>query len=413
MHRTCRYALTSLVAAGLFALTLTGCDKAGSSSGDSGTGDIVIGHVASLTGDTASFGVSSEEGLRLALDEVNAKGILGGRKITVTTEDDRSLPDEAKTATEKLITRDKVIAILGEIASSRSIAMAPVAQDARIPMLSPGSTNPKVTDVGDYVFRACFIDPFQGTAVATFAMAPKPEGLGLKRFAILYPVNSDYGMGLREFFSNAVKKAGGQIVADEAYTEKSDVDFRGQLTKIKQVNPEAIFVSGYYTEAGLIAQQARELGITVPLMGGDGWDSDQTVKIGKSATNNCFFSNHYSAEEQRPEVKAFVDAYRARYKNPDGSPKTPDAMAILGYDAMKMMADAIERAGGTDGTKIRDALAATKNFPGASGAITIDEKRNAQKSLVILEIKDGRFDYVASVAPDPKSGQLQVRRPSK
>jgi branched-chain amino acid transport system substrate-binding protein len=393
---------------------LPGCDKGSSnSSADSGTGDIIVGQVASLTGDTATFGVSSNEGLLLALDEVNQKGVLNGRKIKVITEDDRSLPDEAKTACEKLITRDRAIAIIGEIASSRSIAMAPIAQENKVPMLSPGSTNPKVTEFGDYIFRACFIDPFQGTAVATFAMAAKPEGLGLKRFAILYPVNSDYGMGLREFFGTAVKKAGGQIVADEAYTEKSDVDFRGQLTKIKQSNPDAIFCSGYYTEAGLIAQQARELGINVPLMGGDGWDSDQTVKIGKSATNNCFFSNHYSADEDRPEVKAFVEAYRGRFKNQDGSPKTPDAMAILGYDAMKLMADAINRAGSTDGDKIRDALASTKNFPGASGAITIDDKRNAQKSLVILEIKDGKFDYVASVAPDPQSGQLKVRRTSK
>ena len=412
---TRRRLLAPLLLLVVTAVAFVGCknEQSGSGGGDSGSGDIIIGQVASLTGDTATFGVSSDEGLRLALDEINKTGILNGRKIKVITEDDRSLPDEAKTATEKLITRDKAVAIIGEIASSRSIAMAPVAQDSKVPMLSPGSTNPKVTEVGDYIFRACFIDPFQGTAVATFAMGAKPEGLGLKRFAILYPVNSDYGMGLREFFGNAVKKAGGQIVADEAYTEKSDVDFRGQLTKIKQANPDAIFCSGYYTEAGLIAQQARELGITVPLMGGDGWDSDQTVKIGKSATNNCFFSNHYSADEDRPEVKAFVDAYRARYKNPDGSPKTPDAMAILGYDAMKLMADAIGRAGGTDGEKVRDALAGTKNFPGASGAITIDEQRNAQKSLVILEIKDGKFDYVASVAPDPQSGQLKVRRTSK
>jgi branched-chain amino acid transport system substrate-binding protein len=394
----------------MLSLGIAGCDKG--KSGDNSTGEIVIGHVASMTGDTATFGTSCDEGIRLALDEVNKTGVLGGRKIKVETADDRSLPDEAKTATELLITRNNVVAILGEIASSRSIAMAPVAQDNKIPMLSPGSTNPKVTEVGDFIFRACFIDPFQGTAVAAFAMAPAPEGLGLKKFAILYPVNSDYGMGLREFFTNAVKKAGGTIVADEAYTEKSDVDFRGQLTKIRQANPDGIFVSGYYTEAGLIAQQARELGIKVPLFGGDGWDSDQTVKIGKSATNNCFFSNHYAAEEDRPAVKAFVEAYRARYKNQDGSPKTPDAMAILGYDAMKLMADAIQRAGSTDGEKIRDALAATKAFPGASGALTIDSQRNAQKSLVILEIKDGRFDYVASVEPDP-SGNLRVRRTAK
>jgi branched-chain amino acid transport system substrate-binding protein len=262
-------------------------------------------------------------------------------------------------------------------------------------MLSPGSTNPKVTvdpDTGkvrDYVFRACFIDPVQGTAVANFAM----NDLKMKRLAILYPVNSDYGTGLRDYFEEAVKKGGGEIVAKESYTEKQDVDFRSQLTKIKNANPEGIFCSGYYTEAGLIAKQARELGITVPLMGGDGWDSDQTVKIGGQAVDGCYFSNHYSAEEDRPEIKAFVNAYKQRYN------KVPDAMAILAYDSMKLMADAINRAGSTDGAKIRDALAATKDFPGASGTITIDAQHNAQKPIVILKIQDGQFKYVTTVKP--------------
>jgi branched-chain amino acid transport system substrate-binding protein len=368
-----------------------GCNK----SGGGNSGDIRIGHVASLNGDTATFGVSAEEGIRLALDEVNAKGGALGRKIVIQTEDDRSLPDEAKTAANKLITRDKSVALLGEIASSRSIAMAPVAEDSQIPMLSPGSTNPKLTvdpDTGkvrDYVFRACFIDPFQGTAVANFAM----NDLKMKRLAILFPVNSDYGTGLRDYFEQAVKKGGGEIVSKESYTEKQDVDFRSQLTKIKNANPEGIFCSGYYTEAGLIAKQARELGINVPLMGGDGWDSDQTVKIGGSAVDGCYFSNHYSADEDRPEVKAFVSAYKQRYK------KVPDAMAILGYDSMKLMADAINRAGSTDGPKIRDALASTKNFPGASGAITIDAQHNAQKPIVILKIQGGQFKYVTTIKP--------------
>jgi len=383
-----------LVLAGLlccFALP-AGCNKSG--GGGSG-GDIKIGHVASLTGDTATFGVSAEEGIRLALDEVNAKGGALGRKIAVLTEDDRSLPDEAKTAANKLITRDRCVALLGEIASSRSIAMAPVADDSQVPMLSPGSTNPKVTvdpDTGkvrDYVFRACFTDRFQGEAIARFATGD----LKLKRFAILFPVNSDYGTGLRDYFEAAAKKGGGEVVAKESYTEKQDVDFRSQLTKIKNADPEAIIVTGYYTEAGLIAKQARELGITVPLMGGDGWDSDQTVKIGGPAIDGCYFANHYSAEEDRPEVKAFVNAYKQRFN------KVPDAMAILGYDSMKLMADAINRAGSTDGPKIRDALAATKNFPGASGSITIDAQHNAQKPIVILKIENGQFKYVTTIKP--------------
>jgi branched-chain amino acid transport system substrate-binding protein len=369
-----------------------GCSQKSDSS--SGTGDVVIGHVASLTGDTATFGVSADEGIRLALEEVNQKGVLGGRKIQLITEDDRSLGDEAKTACNKLISRDHVVAILGEIASSRSIAMAPVCEDAKIPMLSPGSTNPKVTQGFEYVFRNCFIDPFQGTAMATYAMKPAPDGLGLKRFAVLYPTNSDYGVGLKNFFEDAVKKGGGQIVAEKAYSEKTDVDFKAQLTSIQAADPQAIFVSGYYTEAGLIAKQARQLGLNVPLMGGDGWDSDQTVKIGGDAVNGCYFSNHYSPDEDRPEVKKFVADYKAKYGG-----KTPDAMAILGYDSMRIMADAINRAGSTNGDKIRDALAATKDFPGASGVTTIDKDHNATKSLVILKIQNGEFKYAGTVKP--------------
>jgi branched-chain amino acid transport system substrate-binding protein len=378
-------------------LALAGCNRGDGSGGggSSSTGDIVIGHVASLTGDTATFGTSCEEGIRLALDEVNAKGVLGGRKIKVLTEDDRSLPDEAKTAAEKLITRDKCIALLGEISSSRSIAMVPVAMDNKTPMLSPGSTNPKVTidrdgHVNEYVFRNCFIDPFQGESMARFAI----DDLKLHRFAFLYPVNSDYGVGLRQYVNDYLQKASAEVVANESYSEKTDTDFRAQLTKIKAANPEAIFVTGYYTEAGLIAQQARELGLNVPLIGGDGWDSDQTIKIGGKSINGCFFTNHYSPDEKRPEVAAFVEGYKKKFGG-----KVPDAMAILGYDAMKIMANSIDRAGGTDGDKIRDALAATKDFPGASGMTTIDEHHNAKKAIVVVEIKDGRFTYRTRIEP--------------
>ncbi|MBC8106052.1 MAG: ABC transporter substrate-binding protein [Anaerolineae bacterium] len=375
-----------------------GCNKEGggsaSSSSDRG-GDIKIGHVASKTGDTATFGVSADEGIQLALDEINGKGGVLGRKVQLITEDDRSLADEAKTACSKLITRDKVHAILGEIASSRSIAIAPVCEDAKIPMLSPGSTNPKVTEGYQYVFRNCFIDPFQGTAMANFAMDAAPKGLGMKRFAVLFPVNSDYGVGLKDYFIAAVKKRGGEISEVAAYTEKSDVDFKGQLTKIKAANPEAIFVSGYYTEAGLIAKQARELGIKAPLLGGDGWDSDQTVKIGQEAIEGCYFSNHYSPDEDRPEVKKFVADYKTKFGG-----KTPDAMAILAYDAMKIMCDAMTRAGSTDGTKVAEALAATKDYPGASGVTTIDQDHNAKKSVVILKIQNGKFNYAGTVKPE-------------
>lgn len=349
--------------------------------------DIVIGHFGSMTGNTATFGISTDEGVRLAAEEINAAGGVLGRKIRVVTADTQSKPEEAVTAVQKLINQDRVVALIGEVASSRSIAAAPVAQRRGIPMLSPASTNPKVTRIGDYIFRSCFIDPFQGAAMANFAT----DKLKMKRLAILYDVRNDYSIGLREFFTETVKKNGGQIVADESYGE-GDIDFRAQLTKIKNASPDGIYVPGYYTEVGLICRQARELGIAVPLMGGDGWDSDKTFAIGRDAVNGCYFTNHYSPDEDRPEVRRFVEAYRKRYNG-----KQPDAMAILGYDAMHLMADAIRRAGSTKGKTIRDALAATKDFPGASGTITIDQDRNARKPIVILKIENQKTVYVGSV----------------
>lgn len=352
-----------------------------------GAQDIVIGHFGSMTGNTATFGISTDEGVRLAMEEINAAGGVLGRKIRVVTADTQSKPEEAVTAVQKLINQDRVVALIGEVASSRSIAAAPVAQRRGIPMLSPASTNPKVTQIGDYIFRSCFIDPFQGAAMANFAT----QVLKMKRLAILYDVKNDYSIGLREFFSQTVKKNGGEIVADESYGE-GDIDFRAQLTKIKNAAPDGIYVPGYYTEVGLICRQARELGINVPLMGGDGWDSDKTFAIGRDAVNGCYFTNHYSPDQDRPEVKKFVEAYRKRYNG-----KQPDAMAILGYDAMYLMADAIRRAGSTRGRAIRDALAATKDFPGASGTITIDKDRNARKPIVILKIENQKAVYVTSI----------------
>ena len=239
------------------------------------TEPIKIGLFGSETGGTATFGVSTKEGVMLALDQINSKGGVLGRQIQVISEDDQSKPEEAKTAAEKLINRDKVIALIGEVASSRSLAAAPVAQAAGIPMLSPASTNPKVTQVGDYIFRACFIDPFQGSAMAKYAMGE----LKLKRFAILYDVKNDYSVGLKQFFSEYVKANGGEIVAELGYSE-GDNDFKAQLTRIRKAKPEAIYTPGYYTEVGSICKQARQLGITVPLMGGDGWDSEKTAEMG-------------------------------------------------------------------------------------------------------------------------------------
>ena len=347
---------------------------------------IRIGHFASLTGDTATFGRSTDNGIRMQIDEVNGRGGVLGRPLELVTEDDRSVTEEARTAAQKLLQRDQVVALLGEVASSRSLAAAPEAQRARVPMISPASTNPRVTEVGDYVFRACFIDPFQGAVMAKFA----GETLGAKRVAILFDFKQDYSVGLADFFRKTFQSMGGEIVADERYTS-GDIEFRAQLTKIRATHPDAIFVPGYYTEAGLIAKQARELGITAPLLGGDGWDSTRTLEIGGAAVEGNFFSNHYAADSDSPLVQAFVKKYRAKYG------EVPDAMAVLGYDAAGILVDALGRAGTTEGPKLRDAIAATKDYAGVSGTITMDAQRNARKDAVVIEIKDGGFRYKQTV----------------
>jgi branched-chain amino acid transport system substrate-binding protein len=353
------------------------------------TDEILIGEYGSLTGGTATFGTSTHDGVMLALEEINGAGGVLGKKIRVLTEDDQSKPEEAVTAVLKLIKQNGVKAVIGEVASSRSLAAAPVCQSSQVPMLSSASTNPKVTQVGDYIFRACFIDPFQGSTMAKFAF----NTLKARRYAILTDSKNDYSVGLTEFFRDTIKKLGGEILIEESYAE-GDIEFKAQLTSIKGHSPDAIYVPGYYTECALIARQAKELGLNAPLLGGDGWDSPKTVEIGGKAVEGVYFTNHYSDEEKRPEVLKFINAYKAKKGG-----QVPDAMAVLGYDSMKLMADAITRAGSTDGAKIRDALATTKDFPGVSGKITIDKDRNAQKAIVVLRIQDGRFRFVESIEP--------------
>ncbi len=348
---------------------------------------ILVGHVASMTGDTATFGRSTDQGMRLAIEEINAAGGALGRPLTLITEDDRSITEEARTAAQKLLQRDQVVALLGEIASSRSLAAAPEAQRARVPMISPGSTNPKVTEVGDYVFRACFIDPFQGAVMAQFAV----EELKAKRLAILFDFKQDYSVGLAEFFRAKARELGAEIVADERYTT-GDIDFRPQLTTIRAANPDVVFVPGYYTELGLIARQARDKDIGVPLLGGDGWDSEKTIEIGGEAVEGYYFSTHYAADSDSPRVREFVRKFKA------ANGATPDAMAALGYDTAWILADALGRAGRTDGAALRDAIAATKDFDGVTGKISMDERRNARKDAVVLKIEGGKFRYHRTVS---------------
>ena len=349
--------------------------------------EIIVGEFASLTGGSASFGQSSHKGTQLAVDELNAAGGVLGKKIKLITEDDQSLAGQPATIVRKLITQDKAIAILGEVASSKSLEAAPICQQNKIPMISPASTNPKVTEVGDYIFRVCFIDPFQGTVMSKFAL-----GKGFKNVAVLTDVKQDYSVGLSEFFVKHFTANGGTIVKDQKYST-NDKDFKAQLTSIKSAKPDAIFVPGYYGEVSLIARQARQLGIKVPLLGGDGWVGDSLLKVAGTALDGCFFSSHFSAEDKAPETQNFVQKYKAKYGN------VPDDMAALGYDSAMILADAIKRAGGTDSAKLRDAIAATKDFKAITGNITIDPQRNAAKSAVILTIGGGGYKFLESVAP--------------
>jgi len=353
--------------------------------------DIVIGEFASLTGSEATFGINSSNGVELAKEELNsAGGVLGGRKMKIVIEDDQSKPGQPSAAVKKLIASDRAIAIVGEIASSRSLEAAPICQQAKIPMVSPGSTNPSVTEKGDYIFRVCFIDPFQGTVMAKFAL----DNLHAKKIAILQDVKSDYSKGLAQFFKEYFTSHGGEIVGDRSYTGGGiDKDFRAQLTSLKTAQPEAIFVPGYYTEAGLIAKQARSLGIKVPLLGGDGWDSPKLTEIGGSALDGCYFSTHFSVQDQNPKVQDFVKKYQAKFH------ALPDGMAPLGYDAMMILGQAINTAGSTDGAKVRDALASVKNYPGVTGNITINEKRNATKAAVVLQVENNQTKFVTTVPP--------------
>ena len=353
------------------------------------SGTIKIGEFASLTGKEASFGQTSHHGIVLAIEEINAAGGVLGQKLELVVEDNQTKPGESATIAKKLISRDHVVALLGEVASSRSLEAAPIAQAAKIPMIAPASTNPKVTETGSYIFRVCFIDPFQGTAMAVFAK----DTLKVSRVAIASSVSSAYSVGLAKFFRETFTANGGTIVLEQKFSE-GDKDFRALLTAIKAANVEAVWVPSYYTEAALMIRQARDLGITVPFFGGDGWEAPELLQIGGDALNGCYYSTHFSAENSDPVVAGFVKKYGARWNN-----EIPGAFSALGYDAAYVLVDAIKRAGSTDGAKIRDALAATKNFPGVTGSTAINDQRDATKPAAIIAINNGKLEFLKTVAP--------------
>jgi branched-chain amino acid transport system substrate-binding protein len=376
----------------MFALA-AGCKKepeGGGNVGAADTGVIKIGEVGSMTGTEATFGTSSDRGIQLSVKEVNGAGGIKGRQIQVIALDDEGKPEEAATAATRLIASEHVLALLGEVASTRSLFMAPKAQAAKVPMVSPSSTNEKVTAVGDYIFRACFIDPFQGYVMAKFAT----ENLKLKKAAILRDVRNDYSVGLAKVFNDNFAKMGGQIVDNESYSS-GDVDFKAQLNNIKGAAPQALYVPGYYTDVGLIARQAREVGLTVPLLGGDGWDSEKLYEIGGVALEGSYFSNHYSVDDPSPRIQDFVAKFKKAYGG-----QVPDSLAAQAYDAAGMLYDAMKRAKDVTGPSIREALAQTKDYKGVTGDITMDEKRNASKPAVVLRVgKGGKYEFSGRIMP--------------
>jgi branched-chain amino acid transport system substrate-binding protein len=362
------------------------------SAGGSGpaAGDaILIGEVGSLSGAEASFGISTRNGIELAINQANQSGGVKGKQIAVRVYDDQSKPEEAANAATRLISQDRVKLILGEVASTNSLAMAQKAQPAGVPMISPSSTNPKVTLVGNYIFRVCFIDPFQGFVMAKFTK----ENLKLTKVAVLKDNKSDYSLGLTEYFTRKFTEMGGKIVTVEAYS-KGDTDFRSQLTAIKSQKPEAIYVPGYYNDVGIIARQARELGLKAPMLGGDGWRSDKLFELGGRAIEGSYFSDHYSPDNPSPLVQKFIAEYKTVY----GS--VPDSLAGLGYDAARVAIAAMKRAPELTGPAIRDAIAQTKDFPGVAGTITLDENRNAVKPAVVLQVEPGsKLKYITTISP--------------
>ena len=363
---------------------LTNCKNGGGNAGNT----IVVGEFASLTGSEATFGTSSHEGTMMAFEDLNAAGGLFGKKFELITEDNLSKAGDSATIANKLISKDNAVALLGEVASGRSNEAAPICQQNKIPMISPASTNPNVTQKGDYIFRVCFTDVFQGKVLSNFAH----NSLKAKKVAIFTDAKSDYSKGLTKYFKENFTKVG-EINLELNYNGK-DKDFRGQLTSLKASNPDAIFVPGYYADVAVICIQAKELGISTPIFGGDGWESEDLLKLGQDAMEGKYFSTHYSPEVSSAKSVAFVEAYKKRFNG-----KVPDAMAALGYDSAFVLADAMKRAGSTDGEKVKIALAATKDFQGVTGNITMNADRDVEKAMVILQVQNGKFKYLETVNP--------------
>ncbi|MDB5392002.1 MAG: Extracellular ligand-binding receptor [Planctomycetaceae bacterium] len=354
------------------------------------TVEIAIGHYASLTGPLAAFGHATDDSIQLAVEEINAAGGIKGRKIRLITCDDQGDRREVGNVVTRLVKSDKVVAVLGEVASSLSLAGAPICQENGVPMLSPASTHPQVTRQGDMIFRTCCSDAFQGAACARFA-AEYPQ-IKAKSAALLYDKTASYCVRLQESFEKKFVELKGEIVLIQTYEEGTE-DFSAQLKAIRESKPDVIFIPGYDHDVANIAVQARKLGIETPLLGGDAWDSPKLGKVGGKALNHCYYLNHYSAQDPNPRNQEFIKKFSAKYK------KTPEIMSALGYEAIHILAAAMERAKSMSGKEIAAEIASTKDFEGVTGKITIGTDRSVHKSAVILEWKDGVPTYVTTIPP--------------
>lgn len=372
----------SLVVLAAFLTSFSSCTQKNNEN------EILIGSYSSNTGATGSFGVLQKQGIEMAVDEINAKGGIKGKKIKLINYDNKSDNDETLAVVNRLISQDNVLAIIGETTSGKSKIGAQIAQANKVVMLTPSATNPDVTKVGNYIFRACFIDPFQGAVMAKFTV----DHLKFKKAAVLRDVKSDYSVGLSDVFTNEFKKAGGEVLLDVSYQE-GDIDFKSQLTSIKAKNPDVIFVPGYYNEVALLAKQLKELGMKQILLGGDGWSSPKLYEIAKDAITGHYFSNHYTTESTDPKTIEFVKNYKAKHN------EDPDVMAALGYDSVYLLAEAIKNTKEITRETVREELSKIKDFAGVTGKMSMNENRDAVKSAVVVKVVGPDYKFVTSVNP--------------
>jgi len=381
--------LALLVVITLVTTMFTGC---GSSSSSGKT--IKIGAIQPISGPVSAYGTQSRDSINMAVEEINAKGGVLGKDLQVIVEDDEANPEKSKNAFTKLVTKDKVVGFVGALTSKCSLAITEEAQKRKIIMISPSSTNDAVTDAGDYIFRACYKDSFQGPVVARYAI----DQLKTKTAAILFDNTNDYSVGMKDNFKAEFEKLGGKIVIEESYAT-GDKDFNAQITKIKTGNPDAIFIPDYYNTVSLIAKQVKQNGINVPMLGADGWD-EIANNAGEEVVGS-YYSNHYAADAKDADVEKFVSSFKAKYKG-----QIPNALAALAYDATYILAEAIEAAGSTDPEKIKEAMKKT-NRKFVTGQISFDEKNNPVKSITMVKIVkdnngDGKPDLEFAGTVDPK-----------